>query len=516
MHKNMIFRALYSKLVCLFLLVGLTACSTDGGGGTSSGGGTQFASGTIIGFGSVIVNGIEFSRKPGLADDRVKLSFENSTSASENSLRIGMTVNIRGTINSATGTGEYESIEFQPELRGPLDNGGIDPIANTLTVMGRKVLVTANTSFDSIRDLAEINAELQAGNHPELEISGDLDTGSGTLHATRIARKALDFNALADKTVQIKGKIATANVAGGASSGSFTIGAVSINFNSAALGSKTSSADIAAGSVVEVKGVLNGNVITASRIEKKNAVDAKVNDSVKLKGTANGGVVDNTFTINGPNGAITVNTAAASFRKGGVIATAAIVTAGATLEVEGILQADGSVAAGKVYFEVEKTVKLEGNATAGAFNAGTLILNGVPVTINATTRLLDKSDQALDPASIVSGDHIQISGVFDSSGKVTASQVQRTSDSKLTFIQGPVTAAASPILTLIGIISVDTSGVAQSTGFGDSRTVTAVQFSGRDAFFAALTSDGFTVVKARGTMTGTTMNASEVELEQSQ
>jgi len=43
-----------------------------------------------------------------------------------------------------------------------------------------------------------------------------------------------------------------------------------------------------------------------------------------------------------------------------------------------------------------------------------------------------------------------------------------------------------------------------------------VKFSGRDAFFAALTSDGLTVVKANGTMVGTTMNASDVEIEQPQ
>src|SRR6185369_11374784 len=130
----------------------------------------------------------EFSRKAGLANDRINLRFENITSASEDTLRIGMTVNIRGTIDTATGRGEYESIEFQPELRGPLDVAGIDTNAGTLTVLGRKVRVTAQTSFDGIRDLAEINGELQAGNQPELEISGNLDNSSGILNATRIAR----------------------------------------------------------------------------------------------------------------------------------------------------------------------------------------------------------------------------------------------------------------------------------------------------------------------------------------
>lgn len=506
-----------STLSGLFMLAALPACSISTGGG-DSGGNVQVASGTIIGFGSVIVNGIKFTRKPGLADDRVTLGFENVSSASESKLRIGMNVTIKGTINSAAGTGEYESIEFQPELRGPLDSAGVDTGANTLTVMGRKVQVSANTSFDSVQDLNEISGELQAGNHPELEISGSLDNSSGTLIATRIARKALDFNSLAEKTVQIKGAIATSNVASGATSGSFTLGDKTINFSAASLGSNITTADLAAGTVVEVRGVLSGNVITASRIEKKNAVDAGVNDTVKLKGTANGGIVNSTFTINGPNGAITVNTAAASFQKGGTAATSAIVSAGATLEVEGTLRADGSVAATKVYLEVEKIAKLEGNASAGAFNAATnsLSLNGVPVTISATTRLLDRDGSALDPAKIAAGDHLQIDGVIDgTSGKVSASQVQRTRNSNLTFIQGPVSAVDTTALnlTLFGFIKVTAD---TNTKAFDNRTGTRIPITSAFPFSDTLTTDGLTVVKARGTVTGTTILASEIEFEPTQ
>ena len=514
MDKKNIFRAL-----SLFLLVGLTACS---GSKSTDSGDIKVASGAIIGFGSVIVNGVEFSRKPGLADDRVTLGFENITSASEKDLRIGMTVNIRGTINNATGTGEYESIEFQPELRGPLDSNGVDTTAGTLTVMGRTVKIDTNsTNFESISsDLATIKSEMQAGKHPELEISGNLDNRDGVLHATRIARKAEDFFNAPDnpnKIVQIKG-IASASVVGDASGGSFTIGTVKVNFTAAELGSNPPTS----GSVVEVKGVLNEDgTITASQIEKKNPVDAVVNDIVKIKGTSNGGAGGNTFTIDGPNGAITVNTAAASFQKDGAEATPAITTDGATLEVEGILRPDGSVAATKVNLEVEKTVKLEGNTADEAFNAGTqvLTLNGVPVTISATTRLLDNDGLLLDPASfasIASDTHLQIVALFNrTTNKVTASQVQITKGNKggVTFIQGPVTATAGPKLTLMGTIIVDTSEVDPALGFGDNRTGTAVKFSGQVAFFAALTSDGFTTVKAKGTIVGTTMSANEVELE---
>ncbi len=67
----------------------------SGGGDDNSGSGGDLgsstsvssASGEIAGFGSVIVNGIEFTRKPGLADDRVKLLFSNFSGAGEDRLR---------------------------------------------------------------------------------------------------------------------------------------------------------------------------------------------------------------------------------------------------------------------------------------------------------------------------------------------------------------------------------------------------------------------------------------------
>lgn len=514
MKKRIMIKSL-SKWFGIFLLVGLTACGGSSDTTSTDSGEFQVASGKIIGFGSVVVNGIEFSRKPSLvADDRVILPFENITSASEATLRLGMNVNIRGTVNSATGKGEYESIEFQPELRGPLDADSINISTNTLTVMGRKVQVAANTSFDGgINDLADIS---QAVTIPELEISGNLDDNTGILTATRIARKASDF-ALTDKIVQIKGQITTVDVPSSSFTMSTGTGTFSVNFTLDDLGSNTIVTDIAVGSFFEVKGILNGTAIAASRVEMKNAVDAEANDRVNLKGTANGGIVDNTFTINGPNGTIIINTAAASFQKDGAAATSAIVTAGITLEIEGVLQADGSVAATEVHLEVEKNVKLEGNAAAGAFSAGTLTLNSVPVTIGASTRLLDQSGETLDLTTIAEGDHLQIVGLFDRvTNQVKASQVKRTSPRDVTIVQGPVTAVASPKLTLFGMIIVDTTVVNPATGFGDDRSMPKVPFASPAAFFAALTSDGFTVVKAKGTMVGTTMNASDVDLEQTQ
>jgi Domain of unknown function (DUF5666) len=503
------------KITLAIISLFMTLCMSGCGGGGDTQASTTL--GQITGFGSVIVNGIRFTRKGGLADDRVKLWFENNTSAGEESLRVGMIVTIKGAVNTAAGIGEYESIEFLPEIRGPLDDNGVDLANNRVTVMGWPIQVGADTSFENFRDLADLHEDLQAKRHPELEISGNLD-GVGTLHATRIAYKAEDF---ITGIAVIKGKIATASVAGGAASGSFTIGGVTVNFATTALGPDTGTADIAPGTLVEVRGALKDAVVTAFRVAKPRAVsDALVNDHVVVKGIAVGGVTDDTFGLAGPNGTVTVATGGASFVKGGGAAASDIVRAGASLEVEGSLRGDGSIAAGRVSIAAERNFKLEGNAAAaGAFNAttGILTLNGVPVTVTATTRLIDQDDDAGHPlqlSSIVAGNHLRIDGMVDGTAyRFTASQVQRTIDGVISSIQGPVTAFAIPKLTLMGAITVDTSAIGQAASFRDNRTGEALPFAGRDAFFAALTADGLTVVKAMGTGSAPAMDATDVEIE---
>ena len=495
----------------------LAACS-GGGGSSSQSGVTGVTTGSITGFGSVIVNGVEFSRKTGLADDKIKLGFDNLTNQSEDKLKVGMTVKISGTFNSTTGKGEYEAIEFQPELRGRLDDNGVDQVNNKLKIMGRDVQIEAGTMFDSVRDLAELATDQGANvNHPEIEVSGVIDN-SGVLHATRVAKKSLDF--ASNGVAQIKGAVAAAPAPG---VNGFSIGTTAITVDNATTFANMVRADLATagGAILEVKGVLNAGVFTATRIEKKLAVEAQVNDNVSVKGLAVAAISGNSFTLSGPNGPITVKTDNARFLNGGATATSAIVTAGAKLEVEGSLDASGAIVATKVSVELEKNLKLEGNAAAAAYDAvaGTLTLNGVTVAILPTTRLTDSSGSsaaALALASIATGDHLQITGYVDAAGSMKASVVQKTKASSLTFIQGPVSAKTTSTLTILGI-TVDTAAIAQAKDFVDNSSGlktpgTGTPAQAQAAFFANVVV-GTSVVKAKGTIAGTSMTASEVELE---
>src|SRR6185369_3788985 len=140
----------------------------------------------------------------------------------------------------------------------------------------------------------------------------------------------------------------------------------------------------------------------------------------------------------------------------------------------------------------------------------------VQVAIAATTRLVGNKGTPLDLSQIKEGDHLQIVGLFDiTTGKVKASQVQVTAASTVTFIQGPVTNITNSNMTLIGMITVDPAAVAINHKFFDNRTGIHSVVDGPSAFIAAV-SDGHTVVRATGTVSGTVLSATELELEQAQ
>jgi hypothetical protein len=482
--------------------------------------------GPITGFGSVIVNGVEF--QPRDAAQRVRLPFDNFTGANakrEDALRTGMIVTVKGTFDKSSGKGTYDLIEFQPELRAPLDNFGVDATVidqtnNRIKLLGGNVVqVEASTIMDSLRDLAElqqieVQAELQ-NQRVELEISGNRDN-AGVFHATRIAKKAVNF---AQGLVQIKGAI---NATPAPTATGFSIGTAAITVNASTVFKNMQAADLptSAGVIVEVKGIFNATtgVFTATRVEKKVALGVvQVNDNVRVKGiVAATGLADPNFLLNSPIGSVKVTTNAATvFLKGATVSNfAGVVTAGATLEVEGALQTDGSILATKVAVEVEKIVKIEGNLAAITdidTTASTVKLNGVTVTVVPQTKLLDAvsgtvfANLAAARAAIGANlPHLQIAGFIDATGKVVASVIQGTAPSNGTFVQGPVTAATSPNLTILGI-TVVTNAATQFRNF-DRTSLTQA------AFFTAV-SPGTTVVKAKGTVSGSTLTATEVELE---
>jgi hypothetical protein len=492
--------------VALAITALLGACSNgaSGGGGGISGTGVKIvAIGKVTGFGSVIVDGIEFtpSAQAGLPENRIRFAFDNFSTSREDSLRLGMIVTVRGSLDVATGTGEYEEIEFRPELRGPLDDGSVDTAAGTFRVLGRSVLVETATIFENVQDLDELQA-LQV-QRPELEVSANLDE-TGLLHATRIARVSPQAST---NVVELKGAISSV------SSGGFAIGNVTVSTDGARLVDLAAS-DLAPGLLVDVKGTLAGATIGNARIERVAPVAAAgADDRVRLKGVARSVVSGGSFSVAGPNGLVTVHVdSQTGYFRGSLAGDSSVVSVGTEVQIEGTLRNDGSLAATVVAAESEKNVRLEGNLLSRANDvnlaAGTIVLNGVTVRTVATTRFKDnrKTGQlaVLTLADLADGDHLQIDGFVDGAGAVIAAQVQRFDASQTIFIQGPVARITASDLTILGI-------TVKATGETSCRkgTTTYPDFA---AFALQVTPDA-SVVKAKGTFVPPTLLDPTTELE---
>lgn len=490
-------------VIVLFFCMFLAACG--GGGTTFAGGGGGIvgtgkqvvASGEVTGFGSIIVNGIEFS-KSSAADvpaNPIQLDFENSSSSSESILRPGMIVTVSGSYNSDTGKGSYSLIRFSPELRGRLDISSVDSAKGSFNIHGRRVLTGVSTIFDGISDIAEL--QLRQSQGLELEVSGYLDS-SGAVRASRVALKSTGFS---NGRIQLKGSV------GAVAAGSFVIGSTTVSTTNADFKDMTVEDLNIAGLVVEVRGTLNGTTINDARIERKNSAESlQSGESFSIKGISAGTPQGDRFTLGGADGPLIVSISGTSFFRGNSAADSGIIVAGARLEVEGRLQADGSIAARKISVESEKTVRLEG--TLANTSSGSLIINGITAATYSGTTYRDSRtapQASLSFADLASGDHLQIYGFIDGSGKVIASQIERFDDSD-NIIQGPVSSVstATSQLTILGII------VSVQSGASLSREESS--YSGFAAFAAQL-STGSTIVRAKGSAQANVFSATSLEIQ---
>lgn len=319
----------------------------------------RVTTGVITGFGSVIVNGIEFKKKATVPDTQVATFKFDDTAHPQTDLKVGMIVTVKGTADTATKTGEFEAIEFSPELRGPVTNAVVSGTTGTLTVMGHEVVTGATTSIEGAADLTALLSKLtgvNAGKHPEIEVSGRMDNAR-VFHATRVAVKADDFGAGGKCEIHSKITSSATSTTGGQS---FRIGNdIQVVTTATTSMPNMTVADFIAGASVEVKGNCdpNTNTLTATRIEGDKGhhglgEGVEVEDDVSIQGIASGSLSGGSFELNGPNGPVTIKCSDATEFRGGT-ADSSIIAANATLEVEGTVQADGSVLATKVKSESE-------------------------------------------------------------------------------------------------------------------------------------------------------------------
>jgi hypothetical protein len=169
----------------LLLSIGLTLGSCkegpvqmagiDGSGTTPPKDAVAF--GTITGFGSVTVNGVIY-------DTTDAVFTVNRETGTQDDLAIGDVVLIQGTINEDGAAGNANSVDFDDNVKGPINS--IDPSENSLIVLGQQVHAFVETVFDSSIVPANLSG-LSIGDN--VEVSGFINS-FGEISATRIEKQA--------------------------------------------------------------------------------------------------------------------------------------------------------------------------------------------------------------------------------------------------------------------------------------------------------------------------------------
>lgn len=372
--------ARFSRAVLVGLTALVAACGGGGGGGSTGpiGGieGTGFAVGGISGFGSVFVNGVEFTTT------NATITLNGRTGAAESELKVGYVVRVRGTINANGTTGTASAIDYQNEVKGQVT--GFSDSASTITVLGQTVVIVGTTLLDS--SLAGLAPSEML--NKSVEVSGFRDP-NGNIRATRIEEKVI-----AAGEFEVKGTVANLDTV----ARTFTIGSITV-----AYGNLTVPAN---GNLVEVKGSLSGNTLTATRLEIENrTVGATNGDKLEVQGYITTFTSISDFEVNGQR----VSTSGSTQFPNGTTS----IVAGAKVEVEGTVNSSGVLVATKVKLEDEGSTRVTGRVTAVNGAANTLSVVGVAGQVISATFIEDKSSAQLRPFNLTRlnvGDYVEIRG----------------------------------------------------------------------------------------------------------
>ncbi len=254
-----------------------------------------------------------------------------------------------------------------------------------------------------------------------LEVSGFPETGNN-LRATRVEKKSAFVPG--ETEIEVKGVVANL------SPSQFNLGEFTVDYSNADL-SEVSGGSLTDGMSVEVYGTLNGQLITASRLEDEGGIADLVDDDddFSVQGPISSFVSSSNFKVSG----VTVNAGNARLTPSGLtLANGVIVEAEGTWN--GSVLAAESIEARRGRVEIEATVSSvePGSVTLALFN-GT-----VTVQVDSRTLLDDDTDQVdkLTLLDIGSGDFLEVEAIL-SAGELIATRIDRDEQDD-DVLQGPV------------------------------------------------------------------------------
>ena len=458
---------------------GAGTSATSGAAGTVNGATAgALSSGAITAFGSIFVNGHEYATGSALVIDDDTGASTSSTAG----LEVGMAVDVAAAPGSTASAPVASTVHLHPLARGYVDTlaaGG-----GSLTVMGQSVALTASTIYSDHRSCLSASVSpcmaitAASGLSATTGSAGSAVAGSyvtvhGYLYASGVSSAGASIVAT---LVQVQdpptGSGAVNFKAEGvvtASSGtSITVGSLVIDLSSAtcriAAATTACASAFSVGQVVSAFGAtappLPASTFTAGSAVLRNRLPVQTaGQTVELQGKVFGvSTAAQTFVLRG----VTVDASALS---GG-----SLPAVGDDVIVLGTVSSSGtSITASAVqvlHAAVSASYGFEGDATAvtpgAAADTFVLSLLGESITVNALTRLCDRSMtgnvparlSATNPVTITtfqsylaasSSQHLIVNTQSDASGNLSAVSVTIVPTSTEAAVTGTVDSTPAPV-----------------------------------------------------------------------
>jgi hypothetical protein len=410
------------------------------------------------------VNGVKFE------DTAANIVGDDTPKVLADAERLGATLKITGIRNDDGVTGVATRIEIENEVRGPI--GTISP-PDSFTVLGQTVFVDGGTVF---ADVANFGALAPGDN---VEVHGARDA-AGNIRATRVEK--LGAAGVVD---ELRGVI-TAKT--GTTAGTVTVGGAAFTFDNATV-TVPAGAAFGVGDLVEIH--LDEGTLRANRIEVED-FGAAEGQEAEVEGFVTGFTAHpGTFKV----GNVDVQTTSATRFEGGLSSDLAN---NVKVEAEGHMQG-GVLVAEKIEFK--DALRIESNIEAAGTGSITLLGKSVAVTIHT----------AGGAGPFSAGQGVRVRGFLNQDNtSITATRIEplgQPVDPDRHIVQALVSSFDSGTrhLTLLGF-DVNASGAGVQFQDDNDVSMSATQF------FGSLTT-GKTVVKARGSASGTSLTANQVEIE---
>ena len=376
-------------------------------------------------------------------------------------------------------------------IRGPVDAGGVDPSAGTLSVLGQELSVPGFAELgDALGDLAL--EDLNAGDY--VSIGGFLDD-AGAVLATRIQRSP------GSAAFEVSGRPGDVDPV----QRTMQIGTLPIDY-SAALFVGLAAEELESGPPVEVVGTVfaGSGALLAQRIRRLiSPLAARYGQRAEMQGLDNPTPVNDRFDLSGATVQLVATT---RYDRG----TVNDVVPGRILEVEGAFDASGILVATQVEFDeepLESEIRLE--AIVSGVDPGALEFEvlGLTAAVDVATRFEDKTGSGTPfetIADMAPGQFVQVRAYDEPNGtyRLAATRVTREMPDE-TLLRGRVESNSGDELVVLGRTILTTP----DTQYSDQSDM---DISASEFFAAAQPG---VLVKARGTATANGMEARKLDLE---